>query len=621
MVSRFFERNSISILSLVRFSVAIAMIGCVGSLGLAQQNRPPGRQQDNMMQVVAMVNGQQVTRQKLANECVKRYGEQVIESIIKKRLVYNKLLEQQITITERDVNEEIDRQAKKLNMKTQDFLNYIVTERKISIDRVKNDIYWMELALQRLAENQIQVSEQEIQSELESEYGEKVLVRYMALKDRQTADQIRAQLQQTPEEFERLTMKHSLDKNSASKRGLLPPLARNIGDPKLEAAAFALKPGEISPVISYGDPQIPAEQRHYCIIRCVQKYPAVELAQTQLAAAREAAIGRIKNDKLRGAAVAMFKEMQAKVKVVNVYNDPNLSKQNPGVAATVDGKPITMRYLSEECIARFGVEVLDLEINRTLLRQALQKTGKSVLPADTQAEINKAARDWGFVKDGRVDIDRWLNSQTGGDASKIPIYIEDVVWPSVALRKMVESTVEVKQEDMQKGFEANFGEKVDVLAVIVSDARTANEVWKMATANPTEKFFGELANQYSTDIQAKNNFGKVQPIPMHGGFPALETEAFKLNPGEVSAVVQMEGSWIILYCRGRTQPVTNDYDAVKQDLHDSILNRKTLIAMNEYFGLLRSSAHIDNFLTGTSQTGRAMIENAKQQQGNGSRIK
>ena len=48
-------------------------------------------------------------------------------------------------------------------------------------------------------------------------------------------------------------MQHSQDVNSASSSGLIQPIRRHLGDPKLEQAAFAMKQGEISPVVQVGD--------------------------------------------------------------------------------------------------------------------------------------------------------------------------------------------------------------------------------------------------------------------------------------------------------------------------------------------------------------------------------
>ena len=61
-----------------------------------QQTTPPSDQQIDTM---AVINGQPISRQHLANECVRRFGEDVLKSIIKKQLVYNECQRQGIKIT------------------------------------------------------------------------------------------------------------------------------------------------------------------------------------------------------------------------------------------------------------------------------------------------------------------------------------------------------------------------------------------------------------------------------------------------------------------------------------------------------------------------------------------
>ena len=330
------------------------------------------------MQIVAVVNGQQITRQSLANESVRRFEEKVIESVINKQLVYNELVRRNIRVTEQDVNDEIARQAGKLGFSTRKYLELIRSKRNISDDRIKNDIFWNELALRRLAEGQIQVNQEEISRRMETEFGEKVLIRVIALDDAQKAQQIHAEVSAKPELFGQMAIKHSIDPNSASGRGLLPPIRRFTGDSKLENIAFSLKPGDVSQIIEFGDPQAQKGKRQFYIIKCERRFPAVKLTAQQSEQEKSRLIDEIKNDKLKDVAAELFRKLQREVKIVNVYNNPQLSKQMPSVAATVDGQPIRMSYLSEECIARYGTEILDSLINRTLMQQALQKAGKQV---------------------------------------------------------------------------------------------------------------------------------------------------------------------------------------------------------------------------------------------------
>ena len=247
--------------------------------------------------------------------------------------------------------------------------------------------------------------------------------------------------------------------------------------------------------------------------------------------------------------------------------------------------------------------------------QAIKKAGIQVDPKDIDAEIARAAEAVGKLnKDGTVNVNEWLAFVTNNDLSKVDFYIEDEVWPTVALKKFVASKVEVTQEDLNKGFEANYGPRVEVLAMVLDDHRRARKYWGMASANPTPDFFGQLANQYSIEPASKANFGAVPPIRKHGGRPELEKEAFQLQAGELSKVIQVGEHWIILLCQGRTEPVVTDFDVVKEELRKNILEKKMRLAMAETFQQLREQAQIDNYMAGTSQPGAEAVRAARAQQ-------
>ena len=46
--------------------------------------------------------------------------------------------------------------------------------------------------------------------------------------------------------------------------------------------------------------------------------------------------------------------------------------EGSGVAATINGRQVPLQQLADECLARYGKEVLDGEINRLVLLQELQ---------------------------------------------------------------------------------------------------------------------------------------------------------------------------------------------------------------------------------------------------------
>jgi hypothetical protein len=118
------------------------------------------------------------------------------------------------------------------------------------------------------------------------------------------------------------------------------------------------------------------------------------------------------------AASELFRQLQDQAELRNVYNDPELSRQMPGVAATINQRQIRLQELADECIQRHGEEVLDGEVNRKILQQALRKANLTVTDDDLQAEVSRAADAYGYVNvDGSPDVDSWLKHVTseGGE--------------------------------------------------------------------------------------------------------------------------------------------------------------------------------------------------------------
>ena len=107
-------------------------------------------------------------------------------------------------------------------------------------------------------------------------------------------------------------------------------------------------------------------------------------------------------------------------------------------------------------------------------------------------------------------MEKWLAEVTQEEGATSELYIRDAVWPTVALKKLVDSNVEVTQEDIQKGFDSNYGPRIEVLAIVLNNHRQA-KAREMARDNPSEQFFGELAHQYSVDSVSRENFGRVPP--------------------------------------------------------------------------------------------------------------
>lgn len=145
---------------------------------------------DPKMKVMALVNGQQVTREQLASECLRRYGKDVLESIVNKHLIYQACEAQGITITPQEVEDEIKRTAANFALSKERWLETLREERDISANHYRNEIIWPTLALRKLAAEKIVVTEDELRKAIESQYGPAVRVRMISVASRQKAEQL-----------------------------------------------------------------------------------------------------------------------------------------------------------------------------------------------------------------------------------------------------------------------------------------------------------------------------------------------------------------------------------------------------------------------------------------------
>ena len=565
--------------------------------------QPPGGQaaaKTGGANVVAVVNREPITRQELGQLCLARWGVDTLEGLVNKQLITEACRTRGIVIAENDVDEEIRSIASQFNMSAEQYLKMIKDERDVSATEYRRDIIWPAIALKRLAADQIQVTQEDLRKEFEAEFGEKRQVRVISLTSRSKAEEVVQLAQANPDDFGRLAKQYSADPNSASAKGLIPPISKHVGDPTVEKVVFAMQEGQVSGIVEAAN--------QYHIFKCERHLPAAKISPQYQRQAVTRLRTRIVDRNLRKASASIFAELQSKAEIVNVMNDPQRRKQSPGVAAFVNGRPITREELTEECLLRFSRDMLESEITYRLLRQALKQRGLQVPQTAINDEVARLAMSLGFIKsDGSADMQAWLKeiSEKAGVSPKE--YIRDSVWPSAALKQLVDQNVTVTEEDLAKGFEANFGERVEVLAIVLSNQRTAQEVWDMARKRPTQEFFGELAEQYSIEPISRANYGEIPPIQRHGGQPQIEKEAFDLKPGELSGIIAMGDKYIIMKCLGRTEPVVTDPTDVREELTADIHEKKLRIAMAEVYDQIRESAQIDNFLDGTSQTGNAKL--------------
>jgi parvulin-like peptidyl-prolyl isomerase len=214
------------------------------------------------MPIMAVVNGEQIQREMLANECLRRYGEEVLENLINRQIIAQACQARNVVITDGDLDAEIRNVAERFGLTVDRWLSVLQSERNVDPVQYRTDIIWPTLALRRLASTQVTVTDEEFRQAFESEYGPKIKARVIAVSSREKADRLQQMAQSDPDRFPQLAKEHSEDRATASVHGVIPPIRKHVGDANIEQIAYSLKEGEVSPVIQVGN--------QYLILKCEQ---------------------------------------------------------------------------------------------------------------------------------------------------------------------------------------------------------------------------------------------------------------------------------------------------------------------------------------------------------------
>ncbi len=180
-------------------------------------------------EIVAVVNGEKIVRNDLAREALRHYGNETLETMLNKYLIVDQCELKHITVSSQEVSDEIQRMAERFGLSTDAWLKMLKEERNITPIQYARDIVWPSLALRKLADARLQVTDEELQQAYETQFGSQVQVRLIALSSLEKAREILATALKSPDEFGNLAKQYSEDVNSASVKGLVPPIRRHLG--------------------------------------------------------------------------------------------------------------------------------------------------------------------------------------------------------------------------------------------------------------------------------------------------------------------------------------------------------------------------------------------------------
>ena len=210
--------------------------------------------------VVAIVNGQKITKQELYNLLTATYGEDALDVLIRRTLIYQTAEKAGITATSAEVESEL---KKLINTEIEGLMRAYRIKDKADLDKelakVDSNLAQLEeklskkmrkqaeieLLAKKVMEKTITITEEELQKTYDQVYGEKIEASQIVFKTRREAEEALKKLQ-SGADFATLAKNESIDRAAAVRGGKMQPFSPKDG---IGAQVAHLKVGELSNII------------------------------------------------------------------------------------------------------------------------------------------------------------------------------------------------------------------------------------------------------------------------------------------------------------------------------------------------------------------------------------
>lgn len=204
---------------------------------------------NNNSEVLATVNGEEITRNELYDAMFTNGGKEILERLITNRLILQEAKKLKISVSEEDIDTEIGKVIKENFYGAEDYFYQALEQYGITEDALRDDLK-IELLLRKIVRDQITVTEEDTREYfIENQYlfntPEQVEARHILVETRDEAEEI-IQLLDEGQDFSELAKEHSIDTVSAQQGGNLGFFQRGEMVAEFEEVAFNLAVGSRS---------------------------------------------------------------------------------------------------------------------------------------------------------------------------------------------------------------------------------------------------------------------------------------------------------------------------------------------------------------------------------------
>ena len=397
---------------------------------------------------VADVNGDRITQNSLAAECLLLHGERELAELINITLIRQECERRNITITADKINEEILRIAKTFGLDSEQWLRVLEQRRGITPEQYRQDTIWQILALEELAGARLNPSQEELEKTYESEFGVAIQARWIVLASKADAEAVHAELGQHPETFARVAQNKSIDATTRPFGGILSPMRRHTTRTDIENMLFSMQPGKISPITE--NFPFPGQ---FAIYLCEGFLQPLDADAATVESRKKQLFFHLRGEKRQPIADEIFKELQDRAQVRVIFGEPTLYSQYPGVAAFLNGREINMKELADICVQKHGKDALNDMISRLLVEQACRRENIRISEPDIDNEIREMAfKHLPLLPKGEPNVELWLRRALDETKLSLPMYRKNVVVPMLSLKRLTRPYVQVTEDDILRSF-------------------------------------------------------------------------------------------------------------------------------------------------------------------------
>lgn len=247
------------------------------------------------------------------------------------------------------------------------------------------------------------------------------------------------------------------------------------------------------------------------------------------------------------------------------------------IVAIVNGQKITRQDLYSLLIDTYGEDALDVLIRRTLIYQMAEKEGVSVSSSEVEQKLNILINSEveGLMRTYRIkdkaDLEKELvkiGSSITQLEEKLSRKMRKQAEVELIAEKLMTKTIAVTDEELQRAYEEEYGEKIEASQIVFRTRREAEDALKKLKSGAD---FATLARNESVDRASAARGGKMQPFSPKD---SLGADVARLRVGELSDIIKTDYGYHIIKILDRKPASNKSFKAVKGELEKIVRNQQ-----------------------------------------------